>query len=75
MTYTYDKQLVVDPWCIEIDSKAGYGFAERSIDGTQIGLWFDGLELMDYDGVACLPSKVIAGIAALGFLVNEEEFA
>ncbi len=50
------------------------GYFEHLIYGEDAGggLWFEGKELVDYDGVYELPADVIAGIRELRFVVPKE---
>jgi len=42
---------------------------------AEIGLWFEGLELCDYDGVFFLPREVGEMLRDAGFTVTEDCFA
>lgn len=64
---------------IAVDTTANYGYFEHEDLGDECGggLWFEPnnegiLELTDYDGVACLPKSVIAGLRDKGFVVSED---
>jgi len=59
---------------MEIDEKCDCGWFELYDDATggydwhaDGGLWFDGKELIDYDGVAGLPLCIINKLEELGF--------
>lgn len=41
---------------------------------AEIGLWFNGRELVDYDGAFSLPREVAAMIKDAGYVVSEERF-
>ena len=56
-------------WSVTIVPEDSGGWFERDSDGTGGGLWFEDGALVDYDGVACLPSAVADGIRALGLHV------
>ena len=45
------------------------GWFEHYIYGEELGggLWFEGKELVDYDGVYSLPDEVIKAIEMLGY--------
>lgn len=67
---------------IKVDLAAKYGYFERNTNGEGGGLWFDQigsnldyldprhLELVDYDGVACLPKDVAQALAWAGFALD-----
>ena len=67
MSYTFDKNITVKKWEINIDSAEQYGCFEHDDTGHGGGLWFESNELVDYDGVFELPLSVIEGIELLGF--------
>lgn len=46
------------------------GYFEHETHGELGGLWFDGNELVDYDGVFSLPEAVIQALRHLGFIVD-----
>jgi hypothetical protein len=52
-----------DPCCAEIVSGGHY---------AEIGLWFGGKELSDYDGVFFLPREIGEMLAEAGYSVPEE---
>ncbi|MDO8541907.1 MAG: hypothetical protein Q7S40_15835 [Opitutaceae bacterium] len=54
------------PWCAEIVSGEHY---------AEIGLWFNGTTLADYDGVFFLPRDVAEMLMAAGYAVPKECFA
>jgi hypothetical protein len=55
-----------DPCCAEVISGEHY---------ADIGLWFDGRELVDADGVFFLPREVGEMLKDAGYVVPEEFFA
>ena len=55
-----------DPCCAEVISGNHYG---------EIGLWFDGNVLSDYDGVFSLPREIGEMLKEAGYVVPEECFA
>lgn len=55
-----------DPCCAEIISGEHY---------AEIGLWFEGKELADYDGVFFLPREIGQMLTDGGYFVPEECFA
>ena len=59
---------------VEIRPEDQRGYFEHEDYGEDAGggLWFEDNALVDYDGMAVLPSEVIAGIRALGFTVAKE---
>jgi hypothetical protein len=60
-------EVVINPW-------DDFGYFEHEDYGDEWGggLWFEGKNLIDYDGVYELPSEVIAGIRELGYIVTQE---
>ena len=65
-----------------IDTDANYGYFEYEVEQTdeeiqmfgeqesdfiEGGLWFDGNQLIDYDGIDTLPDEVIKLIQELGY--------
>lgn len=55
-----------DPCCAEVISGDHY---------AEIGLWFEGRELADYDGVFFLPREIGQMLTDAGYVVAEEFFA
>lgn len=56
-----------------IDAKGGYGCFEHIFEGEEGGaggLWFEGCELIDYDGVFALPKSVANGLRDKDFIVD-----
>ena len=72
--YNFDLEINVGHYEIRIDSTNNYGYFEHDIYGDTMGggLWFLNKELTDYDGVFALPTDVMTGIRALGYVVPEE---
>lgn len=59
---------------VQVSPSTQYGYWERR-DGTEGGgLWFDGLELTDYDGAFALPRAVCDALVAAGFHLEPEFF-
>lgn len=58
----------------EIYPEQSRGWFEHEEHGDEYGggLWFEGMNLIDYDGVAVLPKEVIQAIRDSGFHVAEE---
>jgi len=56
---------------VTIDEETGVGGFEWNIDELEIteggGLWFEGKELVDYDGVFELPKQLVNFLIAEGF--------
>jgi len=55
-----------NPCCAELISGDHY---------AEIGLWFEGKELSDYDGVFSLPREVGEILKDVGYVVSDEFFA
>ena len=68
-------KITTDNFTVEIfDETPLRGYFEHNELGDNCGggLWFEGLELIDYDGVYCLPKEVIQALRNTGFYVGEE---
>lgn len=86
MAYTFDVKLQAGKYEIQIDTRSKYGYFEHDLLGDEAGggLWFDRvdpsehpkskskLELIDYDGMACLPYRVREVLREAGFRVGPE---
>lgn len=78
MSYEFNLKTISGKFEIKVDTAAQYGYFEHEELGDECGggLWFEkcpeGLELIDYDGVACLPARVAVGLRELGFIVGED---
>jgi hypothetical protein len=70
--YNFTKSAQVGHWETKIDPVAQYGYFEHDVEGEGGGLWFVKDDLVDYDGVACLPKAVFAAIEQLGFKAGED---
>jgi hypothetical protein len=64
LNYNFDTDVSSANYEIKIDTEAEYGYFEHNTHGDEIagGLWFEGLELIDYDGVFELPYEVIESL-------------
>jgi hypothetical protein len=69
--YNFDLNLSTDAYALEIDTAAQYGYFQNNTTGTEGGLWFDGLTLVDYDGVFELPKHVYTALAHAGFNLED----
>jgi len=60
---------------IKIDTEQEYGYFEHNTHGDEIagGLWFEGNELVDYDGVFELPIEVVEALKANDIDVSQVE--
>ena len=84
MSYNYTQIKKVGQWEVSIDPAASYGYFEHYIEGEGGGLWFEVsatstpgdsgrvLDLIDFDGRACLPKKVAQAIRELGHIVGPD---
>ena len=63
------KSIVVKDWTIEVTGE--FGWFEHETGGGG-GLWFEGIELIDYDGCYALNHLVIQGLRQLGYTVSNE---
>lgn len=77
-TIIFDKKVHIAPYTVEVSTKEARGYFEHDEHGDELGggLWFDTtgakLELTDYDGVFCLPSRVIEALEQMDIIVPEE---
>lgn len=62
----HTRENETEPCCAELISGELY---------AEIGLWFNGKELVDYDGVFSLPREVVTMLKDAGYVVSEEYFA
>ena len=60
-------EVVINHW-------ENFGYFEHEDYGDEWGggLWFEGKNLIDYDGVFELPPAVVTGIRELGYTVGKE---
>ena len=68
-------KVETDNFTVEIfDDRPERGYFEHNLLGDECGggLWFEGKNLIDYDGVFELPKEVIWAVRKLGFHVGEE---
>lgn len=78
MTIEYDKSLHIAPFTVGVSTKDARGYFEHDEHGDAAGggLWFSTtgakLELVDYDGVFCLPGRVIKALEQMDIVVPEE---
>lgn len=72
--YHFDVHVDEGTYTVEVDTTARYGYFEHNELGDESGggLWFDGKNLIDYDGVFELPMKVIKALRAAGFSVSKD---
>lgn len=71
-SYNFDLKLNNGTHSIEVDTAAQYGYFENNLNGSGGGLWFKDGALVDYDGVAVLPMKVIKALRAGGLIISED---
>ena len=65
--HVYTEGLEKGNWMVEISPTTQYGYFENVKTGGGGGLWFDGPELVDYDGVFELPKDVVDMLAGAGY--------
>lgn len=72
--YVFDVKLQTEQntHTIEIDTSESYGWFENNTSGSGGGLWFDGKELVDFDGMGCLPMKVVRALRAAGYQLDPD---
>lgn len=71
-SYDFTKDLSTSNFEVRIDEGAQYGYFEHKDLGDECGggLWFEGDELVDYDGVFSLPKEVAEALLAAGYIVT-----
>lgn len=65
--HVYTESLEKGNWMVEISPTTQYGYFENVKTGSGGGLWFDGPELVDYDGVFELPKDVVDMLEGAGY--------
>lgn len=70
MTYDYNKDLSTKHYEVKIATADSYGYFEHNAMGDESagGLWFEGKELVDYDGVFDLPAEVKQALTTAGYI-------
>ena len=76
--YNWNIKARTDHYEIMIDSAAQYGYFEHLMLGEDRagGLWFDGKEIVDFDGVSELPKEVTGFLKENGYSgdsLNDED--
>ena len=65
--HVYTEILEKGNWEVKISPTTQYGYFENVKTGAGGGLWFDGSELVDYDGVFELPKDVVDMLSGAGY--------
>ena len=65
--HVYTEILEKGNWEVKISPTTQYGYFENVKTGGGGGLWFDGSELVDYDGVFELPKDVVDMLSGAGY--------
>ena len=65
--HVYTEDLEKGNWMVDISPTTQYGYFENVKTGSGGGLWFDGPELVDYDGVFELPKDVVDMLEGAGY--------
>ena len=68
-----NRYITRQDWTVYLDEKGapiGFEHAKLGDEGGSGGLWFDGVVLVDYDGVYSLPAEVIALCEKLGYIMD-----
>jgi hypothetical protein len=67
MIHDYTETLELGRWLVKISPSTEYGYFDSVDHGEGGGLWFEGNELYDYDGVDQLPKAVIDMLVGAGY--------
>ena len=67
--HQYLLDISTEAFTIQISQSTSYGWFEHNELGDDCGggLWFEGNQLTDYDGVAVLPRRVAEALKKAGF--------
>lgn len=65
--HMFTESLEKGNWMVEISPTTQYGYFENVKTGSGGGLWFEGRELVDYDGVFELPKDVVDMLDGAGY--------
>ena len=65
--HIYTETMEKGNWEVKISPTTQYGYFENVKTGSGGGLWFDGPELVDYDGVFDLPKDVVDMLEGAGY--------
>lgn len=66
------REARVGKWLVVISPSMKYGYFEHDDYGEGGGLWFSGRELVDQDGLECLPNDAAKAIRKLGYKVSPD---
>ena len=70
--HDYTEMMENNDWYIEITRPTSqHGWFEHKRTGAGGGLWFEGIELIDYDGVFELPKAVADMLIGAGYDLTE----
>ena len=69
MLHDYTETLEKGNWLVKISPSTEYGYFESVDHGEGGGLWFEGSELIDYDGVYELPKSVVDMLVGAGYIL------
>jgi hypothetical protein len=67
MQHDFTETLESGSWLVKISPSTEYGYFANTEEGEGGGLWFEGNELYDYDGVYELPKSMIAALLGAGY--------
>lgn len=65
--HMFTESLEKGNWEVKISPTTQYGYFENVKTGGGGGLWFEGRELVDYDGVFDLPKDVVYMLHGAGY--------
>ena len=70
--HKYTETLESGCWIVQLSPTTEYGYFENQNTGTSGGLWFEGNELVDYDGTFILPVNVYSALRGAGYVIGDE---
>ena len=63
--HTFTQEAQAGNWKVYVSPSTNYGYFENQITGTQGGIWFKGIMVVEYDGVFELPKNVVKALRSL----------
>lgn len=72
--YTLTLRVPGSKWEAKVSPSTDYGYFDHDVQGEGGGLWFEGKQLVDYDGRACLPREVAEALLRAGYELEHTEY-